>query len=239
MLLGRLLQDKTYRSITFDRDYTSYFPISATIFKAGIEVSKQLPDIEVYDELEIHDQEIIPVDGILVAGEALIDYSFVTGESIPVTLNIGSWVYAGGRQLGASVRVLAQKTVSQSYLVSLWNQQHKQTENSNQLESGYVQKASQFFTLALFLLATMTALYWLYKDPSKIWNVITSVLIIACPCALLLSVTFTHGHFLSLLAKNGFYYYALFLSIPIWNNNFLSSSKIMFNLWFLFLSKTI
>ena len=205
MLLGRLLQDKTYRSITFDRDYTSYFPISATIFKAGIEVSKQLPDIEVYDELVIHDQEIIPVDGILVAGEALIDYSFVTGESIPVTLNIGSWVYAGGRQLGASVRVLAQKTVSQSYLVSLWNQQQKQTENSNQLESGYVQKASQFFTLALFLLATMTAFYWSYKDPSKLWNAITSVLIIACPCALLLSVTFTHGHFLSLLAKNGFY----------------------------------
>lgn len=205
MLLGRLLQDKTYQKITFDRDYTSYFPISATVFRQGKEISKQLPDIEVNDELIIHDQEIIPVDGLLAAGEACIDYSFVTGESVPVTLNAGSWVYAGGRQLGSSVRVLAQKTVSQSYLVSLWNQQQKDGGESTQLESNYIQKASQYFSLGLFSLATLAAIYWGYTDSSKIWNAVTAVLLVACPCALLLSVTFTHGHFLSLLAKNGFY----------------------------------
>lgn len=205
MLLGRLLQDKTYQSITFDRDYTSYFPISATVFNQGKEISKQLPDIEVNDELIIHDQEIIPVDGLLVAGEACVDYSFVTGESIPVTLNAGSWVYAGGRQLGSSVRVLAQKTVSQSYLVSLWNQQQKGNPESTRLESNYVQKASQYFTLGLFTLATLAAIYWSIYDSSKVWNAVTAVLLVACPCALLLCVTFTHGHFLSLMAKNGFY----------------------------------
>ena len=205
MLLGRMLQDKTYQKITFDRDYTSYFPISATVFKQGKEFSVQLPDVEVNDELIIHDQEIIPVDGLLAEGEACIDYSFVTGESDPVTLNAGSWVYAGGRQLGSSVRVLAQKTVSQSYLVSLWNQQQKDGGESTQLESNYIQKASQYFTLGLFTLATLAAIYWGYTDSSKIWNAVTAVLLVACPCALLLCVTFTHGHFLSLLAKNGFY----------------------------------
>ena len=205
MLLGRMLQDKTYQKITFDRDYTSYFPISATVFKQGKEFSVQLPDVEVNDELIIHDQEIIPVDGLLAEGEACIDYSFVTGESDPVKLNAGSWVYAGGRQLGSSVRVLAQKTVSQSYLVSLWNQQQKDGGESTQLESNYIQKASQYFTLGLFTLATLAAIYWGYTDSSKIWNAVTAVLLVACPCALLLCVTFTHGHFLSLLAKNGFY----------------------------------
>ena len=205
MLLGRMLQDKTYQKITFDRDYTSYFPISATVFKQGKELSVQLPDIAVNDELIIHDQEIIPVDGLLAEGEACIDYSFVTGESDPVKLNAGSWVYAGGRQLGSSVRVLAQKTVSQSYLVSLWNQQQKDGGESTQLESNYIQKASQYFTLGLFTLATLAAIYWGYTDSSKIWNAVTAVLLVACPCALLLCVTFTHGHFLSLLAKNGFY----------------------------------
>ncbi len=205
MLLGRMLQDKTYQKITFDRDYTSYFPISATVFKQGKELSVQLHDIAVNDELIIHDQEIIPVDGLLAAGEACIDYSFVTGESVPVTLNSGSWVYAGGRQIGSSVRVLAQKTVSQSYLVSLWNQQQKDGVESTQLESNYIQKASQYFTLGLFTLATLAAIYWAYTDSTKIWNAVTAVLLVACPCALLLSVTFTHGHFLSLLAKNGLY----------------------------------
>ena len=141
----------------------------------------------------------------MAEGEACIDYSFVTGESDPVTLNAGSWVYAGGRQLGSSVRVLAQKTVSQSYLVSLWNQQQKDGGESTQLESNYIQKASQYFTLGLFTLATLAAIYWGYTDSSKIWNAVTAVLLVACPCALLLCVTFTHGHFLSLLAKNGFY----------------------------------
>lgn len=206
MLLGRLLQDKTYRSITFDRDYTSYFPISVTVFDRGQEISKPIMEIKVNDELVIHDQEIIPVDGILAAGQATIDYSFVTGESVPVVLTAGSWIYAGGRQLGSSVRILSQKTVSQSYLVSLWNQQVKDNEGSStRIESKYVQKASQWFTLGLFILASIAAIYWYNVDNTKIWSAVTAVLIVACPCALLLSVTFTHGHFLSLLAKNGFY----------------------------------
>lgn len=205
MLLGRLLQDRTYKSITFDRDFTSYFPISTTIFKQGKETSKQLNEIQINDELIIHDREIIPVDGLLVGGRAVIDYSFVTGESKLVELDAGGWVYAGGRQMGTSIRIMAQKTVSQSYLVSLWNKQDKKTTTKSQPESKYVQKASMYFTLVLFSIAISAGIYWSIVDPSKLWNSVTAVLIVACPCALLLSVTFTHGHFLSLFAKNGLY----------------------------------
>lgn len=205
MLLGRILQDRTYKSITFNRDFTSYFPISSTLFKEGKEVTVPIVNIAVNDELIIHDQEIVPVDGLLVSGKALIDYSFVTGESKPVELEAGSWIYAGGRQLGASVRVLSQKTVSQSYLVSLWNKNDQKEQKTPTIESTYVQKASMYFTLVLFSIAATAAIYWGMNDPSKIWNAVTAVLIVACPCALLLSVTFTHGHILSLLARHGFY----------------------------------
>ena len=209
MLLGRTLQDRTYKSITFNRDFTSYFPISATVFERGKEIYKSLHHIEVGDELIIHDQEVVPVDGLIAAGKATIDYSFVTGESHPVELDAGSWVYAGGRQLGSSVRILAQKTVSQSYLVSLWEKstnqilQKKDPENTN--ESNYVQKASLYFTLGVFLVASLAAIYWSIFNPAIVWTAVTAVLIVACPCALLLSVTFTHGHFLSLFAKNGLF----------------------------------
>jgi Cu+-exporting ATPase len=155
--------------------------------------------------LIIHDQEIVPVDGLLVSGKALIDYSFVTGESKPVELEAGSWIYAGGRQMGTSIRVLSQKTVSQSYLVSLWNKNDQKLDSTPTIESNYVQKASMYFTLVIFAIATIAAFYWSVNDPSKIWSAVTAVLIVACPCALLLSVTFTHGHILSLLARNGFY----------------------------------
>ena len=205
MLLGRLLQDKTHKTLTFNRDFSSYFPISSTLFKEGKEQSISLPAIKVNDELVIHSKEIVPVDGLLVAGKALIDYSFVTGESKPVELEAGSFVYAGGRQLGASIRVMAQKTVSQGYLVSLWNKNETKEVPNSRIESPYVQKASMYFTLAVFSIAISAAIFWAFQDPSKIWNAVTAVLIVACPCALLLSVTFTHGHFLSLLAKNGLY----------------------------------
>ncbi len=145
------------------------------------------------------------VDGLLLSGKALIDYSFVTGESKPVELEAGSWIYAGGRQLGASIRILSQKTVSQSYLVSLWNKNDQKEQKTPTIESTYVQKASMYFTLVLFSIAASAAIYWGMNDPSKIWNAVTAVLIVACPCALLLSVTFTHGHILSLLARHGFY----------------------------------
>ncbi len=205
MLLGRLLQDYTHKTITFNRDFSSYFPISSTLFKEGKEQSVPLPKIKINDELVIHSKEIVPVDGLLVAGKALIDYSFVTGESQPVEMDAGSFIYAGGRQLGASIRVMAQKTVSQSYLVSLWNKNETKETPNSRIESTYVQKASMYFTLAVFSIAIAAAIYWAFNDTSKIWSAVTAVLIVACPCALLLSVTFTHGHFLSLFAKNGLY----------------------------------
>ncbi len=111
MLLGRYLQDKTYQRISFDRDYTSYFPLSASVWKGGRAVSLPLTDIQPGDELIIYNQELIPVDAQLAYGEAHIDYSFVTGESKPVTVKAGDWLYAGGRQLAGSIRVIAEKSM--------------------------------------------------------------------------------------------------------------------------------
>jgi Cu+-exporting ATPase len=206
MLLGRYLQDKTYQRISFDRDYTSYFPLSASVWIEGRAVSVPLTDIQQGDELVIHNQEIIPVDARLAYGDAHIDYSFVTGESKPVSVKAGDWLYAGGRQLAGSIRVVAEKSMSQGYLVSLWNKlKQKMDDSTAGVENDYVHRASQWFTVALFTVAISAAVYWSVVDASKIWTAVTSVLIVACPCALLLSVTFTHGHLLTLLAKNGLY----------------------------------
>lgn len=106
MLAGRVLQDRTHRALSFDRDYTAYFPMAVTVVKAAAPipgVSTALPDVRCGDTLLIHSGELIPADGILTRGDALIDYSFVTGESLPVRREMGEIVYAGGRQTGASI----------------------------------------------------------------------------------------------------------------------------------------
>ena len=197
MLIGRTLQEKTYRQLSFDRDYTSYFPIAITVITNGQQVPTPLPDIKVGDTLLIHHEELIPADGILTKGAALIDYSFVTGESLPVFREVGEIVY---RQTGTLMELLTIKEVSQSYLTSLWNKQESKVNSEDQ--SSFVNIFSRYFTYAVFTIALLAGTYWQLSEPSKTWNVITAILIIACPCALLLANTFTNGNVLRILARN-------------------------------------
>ena len=204
MLAGRILQDKTYRQLSFERDYTSYFPVAVSVLKDDKETPTMLPDVKLGDTLLIHNEELIPVDGILTRGKAFIDYSFVTGESLPVSKGVGEIVYAGGKQTGANIELLVIKEVAQSYLTKLWSRdEFKQTgEKKN---SSFADTLARYFTYILFSLVIVTTIYWWINDTSKIWPAVTAMLIIACPCALLLSNTFTNGNVLRILGRNHLY----------------------------------
>lgn len=203
MLIGRILQDKTYQGLSFDRDYTAYFPIAITVLKGGQEVPTALPDIKTNETLLIHNQELIPADGILIKGNAIIDYSFVTGEAVPVQKTTGEIVYAGGKQLEGNIEVLTIKEVAQSYLTSLWNREELRTPQEKQ--PSFIHLLSRFFTWVVLAIAIITATYWWAHDPSRIWPAVTAVLIIACPCALLLAASFTNGHILRILGRHHLY----------------------------------
>ena len=203
MLIGRFFQDKTYQTLSFERDYTSYFPVAVTVVENNIEQQVPVSDLKVGQRIKIHSNEIIPADAILFMGDARIDYSFVTGESFPVKKTLGEIIYAGGKQTGAVLELEIIKDVSQSYLTQLWNKtEDKKTKNK---KTSYIHALSKYFTLILFSIALSSAVYWQINDSSKVWKVLTSVLIVACPCALLLSSTFTNGNLLRVLQKGGIF----------------------------------
>ncbi|MBO9631890.1 MAG: heavy metal translocating P-type ATPase metal-binding domain-containing protein [Chitinophagaceae bacterium] len=204
MLLGRVLQDKTYQQLSFERDYTSYFPIAITVIKDGKQVPTSLPDIKPGDTLLIHSQELIPADGILTKGKAAVDYSFVTGESVPVQKEMGELLYAGGKQTTEAIEILVIKEVAQGYLTKLWLRDEFKSSPKDKTVS-FVHLLSRWFTVIVFTIAGIAALYWGFTDSSKVWNVVTAVLIVACPCALLLSNSFTNGNVLRILGRNRFY----------------------------------
>jgi Cu+-exporting ATPase len=81
MLLGRYYQDKTYAGITFDRDYKAYFPIAVAVMKEGVEMRLPVNDLRPGDHILIRNRELIPADTTLLSANALIDYSFVSGEA--------------------------------------------------------------------------------------------------------------------------------------------------------------
>ncbi len=204
MLAGRVLQNKTYQQLSFERDFTSYFPIAVTVLKDDQQIPTALPDVKPGDTLLIHNEELIPADGILTQGKAFIDYSFVTGESVPVNKEMGEIVYAGGKQTGGNIELLVIKEVTQSYLTSLWEKDELKKSNEEKSVS-FVHLLSRYFTYGVFAIAIAAAIYWSVFDSSKIWNAITAVMIVACPCALLLSNTFTNGNILRILGRNKFY----------------------------------
>src|SRR5690606_26301999 len=95
--------------------------IAVTKVNNGIEEQVQVYDIEKGDRLLIRNQELIPVDGILISPKSSIDYSFVTGEEVPIEKKSGDKIFAGGKQLGTTIEMEVLFSVSQSYLTQLWS----------------------------------------------------------------------------------------------------------------------
>ena len=205
MLLGKLFQQKTYDFLSFERDYKSYFPIAVTkVASNGSEESVQVYDIVKGDRLLIRNQELIPVDGILISDKASIDYSFVTGEAVPIEKKSGDKVFAGGKQIGKVVEMEVLFSVSQSYLTQLWSNDVFQKRVEQQHKT-ITDKISRYFTPALLGLSIISFIYWIFIDITTAFNVFTAILIVACPCALALTAPFTMGNVLRILGNRKFY----------------------------------
>lgn len=205
LLLGKFFQQKTYNFLSFERDYKSYFPIAVTqITKDGKEENTQIYNIKKGDRLLIRNQELIPVDGILINGNAQIDYSFVTGEANPVSKKSGDKIFAGGKQLYGSIEMEVLNSVSQSYLTQLWSNDVFQKDKNSTFKT-LTDSIGKNFTIAVLSIALITTLFWFFYDSSKALNVFTAVLIIACPCAIALAAPFTLGNLLRIFGKRKFY----------------------------------
>ena len=205
LLLGKFFQQKTYNFLSFERDYKSYFPIAVTrISSKGKEENVQIYDIEKGDRLLIRNQELIPVDGILINGNAAIDYSFVTGEADPVAKKSGDKLFAGGKQLSGVIEMEVLSSVSQSYLTQLWSNDVFQKDKKSHFKT-ITDNISKNFTIVVLSIAFLSTAFWMYVDASKALNVFTAVLIIACPCAIALAAPFTLGNMLRIFGKQKFY----------------------------------
>ena len=203
LLVGKWVQTVTFNYLSFDRSYKSYFPLAVKV-KSQSANYKNVNELQKGDVFFVHHQELIPTDAILMEGNALIDYSFVTGESNPVKKLKGETVFAGGRQVADQIELLVQKPVSTSYLTQLWNNESFLKEKeipTTELANAF----SKYFTYLTIAIAAAVGIYWKFNNPELLWPAVTAVLMVACPCALTLSLPFTMNTTMSIFGRNKFF----------------------------------
>ena len=204
LLIGKWYQAKTYRNFSFDRDLKSFLPLAATkVFENGKEAPISIDDLKAGNFIRLKAGEVLAADSYLESDLAQFDYSYLSGESIPLAKSKGDKVFAGARMVGKSALLKVEASVDHSYLSSLWsNDAFKQAKKE---EKTFSDAISQYFTPVILILAIVGALFWWSADPSKAILVFTSVLIVACPCALALAEPFATGSMMRWFGKHGFF----------------------------------
>jgi Cu+-exporting ATPase len=203
--IGRWYQDKTYQALSFERDYRSYFPVAVTVLSdSGVESIIPIRKLKTGMRIMVRNQELIPADALLVRGEGSIDYSFVSGEASPVMKKEGDRIFAGGRQVGASIELIVEREVAQSRLTELWNQDMTGGDKQTRWDS-MLDVISRYFTVVILILATVSGVFWWFYNPSMAFLVVTAILIVACPCALAMTYPFSLGGAMRVFGRNSFY----------------------------------
>lgn len=205
LLLGKFVQQLTYRGLAFDRDYRAYFPLSVLVRGSDGDTRIPLAQLKRGDRLVVCAGEIVAADAVLDSPLAYLDYAYITGESAPVTRLRGDRVYAGGRQLGGRIELLVDRPADQASLTQLWNHPAFARQKALTNYSETVTQLSKWFTIATLVLAVGSLVYWLPVDGARALRACVSVLIIACPCALAFAAPFVFGHLTRVLGRHGLY----------------------------------
>lgn len=209
LLLGKFFQQKTYAFLSFERDYKSFFPLAVTKLidqKKNNVHEEQIPieSIQKRDRIFVRNAELIPIDAVLLSKQALIDYSFVTGEHLPVSKKTGDKLFAGGRLSGTPVEIEALNSFSKSELIQLWEHDAFDSKKRRYFQT-LTDAISKRFAIGVLLIALVATTYWLLADPSQSLHVFTAVLIVACPCAIALAAPFALGNILRIFGLNKLY----------------------------------
>ncbi len=154
------------------------------------------------DLIRVASGESVPVDGRLRSAGARVDESLLTGEATPVQRTPGETVLAGSIALDSPLllEVTAVGTTTRlGQLRARIGAGLHQVSASTELG----QRIAARFTLAMLVVAALTAAYWIHADPARAMPAVLAVLAAACPCAFALALPASLATEHSLLARHG------------------------------------
>ena len=161
-------------------------PKTATVIIDGKEKVIPIEDVRVDDIIVVKPGERLPVDGVVISGSSAVDESMLTGESIPVEKNEGSDVYGASINKNGMFRYKATKVGNDTVLSKIINL----VEDAQGTKAPIAKLAdiiSGYFVPIVIILSVLSALAWYFIGNENLefsLNILISVLVIACPCAL-------------------------------------------------------
>ncbi|MGF1703641.1 heavy metal translocating P-type ATPase [Photobacterium makurazakiensis] len=162
-------------------------PQTAVIIENNQEREVPLSEVKAGMLLRLYPGSKVPVDGSIIDGSSYIDESMLTGEPIPANKQQGDHIHAGTINQNGSLIFKAEKIGHDTMLARII-ELVRQAQSSKPALARLADTISGIFVPSVMIIATLTAMIWYYfgPDPSSIYMLITAttVLIIACPCAL-------------------------------------------------------
>jgi Cu+-exporting ATPase len=160
---------------------------SARVLRDGVESDVPVEDVRVGDRIVLRPGERIPVDGVVVEGQSLVDESMLTGEPIPVSKAEGDPLFGGTINTTGSLRYRGTKLGEESALAQI-AEAVRRAQATRPPVARLVDRVSRIFVPGVMILAIVTFLGW-YNfggDGGAVAGAVAaaSVLLIACPCAL-------------------------------------------------------
>jgi Cd2+/Zn2+-exporting ATPase len=216
-LLEEYAMDRARDSL---RELMELSPDEATVKRDGEEVTMPAAEVEMGETVVVRPGNKIPLDGTVVEGESSVDQSPITGESVPVDKTAGDEVYAGAINKEGYLEVEATSTAGDSTLSHIIElvqaAQAKKTETEQ-----FVDRLSGYYTPVVVVLAILTAAIppLVIADPVSVdvagygftfagdwqtWFIRgLTLLVIACPCAFVISTPVSVVSGITSAAKNG------------------------------------
>lgn len=175
-------------------------------------------EIKVGDIIVVKEGERVPLDGIVVKGETMLDTSALTGESLPVSVSTGDNVLSGSINKGGILEIKVSSIYKDSTVNKILELVENATERKTKVET-IVSKYSSKYTIGVIIIAILTALFLpLFTNmtyTASIYKGLT-ILVISCPCAIAISIPLSYFSGIGAASKEG---------ILIKGSNYLDSIK--------------
>ena len=198
MQLGSLLEDLTVsRAKAGIERLVDLTPVSARRINGSVEETVRAEDVRVGDVLRVLPGETVPVDGVIVSGETSINQAVMTGESLPVDKAVGDEVSSGTVNMFGSFDMRAEKVGEDSSIQRMV----RLVQSADAGRAKIVRTADRWATWIVVTALTASALTWLATG--EILRAVT-ILVVFCPCALVLATPTAIMAAIGNVTKHGF-----------------------------------